>query len=400
MANIRPRKSTVTGEIISYEIRVYRGRAQDGTQLKPYTATWKPKEGATKKQIEKELHRFATLFEENCKNGMVATEKKTFADYACYVIDLKERNGLKHSTADRYKSLMERINDVDICGFGHMKLSDIRADNLNKFYAALAKPGTNQRTGEALSAKTIVEYHRFISSVFSQAVKENLLMFNTAERATPPKVPKHEAEAFEADEVIKIISAVEHEPIKWKVLTHVFIATGARRGEILGLRWKDVDLKNNTVYLCNNILYSKTKGIYNTTLKTDENRLISISAEVSAMLKAWRAEQAAELIKIGSKNQNTGYVFTQWDGTPMHPDSVTDYFAKLSDRYELPHINPHKFRHTQASLLINQGIDIVSVSKRLGHAKVSTTTDIYAHILQKADERVSDTISQLFYKNG
>lgn len=400
MANIRPRINKKTGKVISYEIRVYRGRDQDGVQLKPFTTTWTPAEGMTRKQTEKELQRFATLFEENCKLGNVATEKKGFSDYAGYVIELKERNGLKHSTAIRYRSLLERIKDVDVCGFGHLKLSDIRADTLNKFYAALSKPGTNQRTGEALSAKTIVEYHRFISAVLSQAVKEQLIPYNTAERATPPKVQKHEAEAFEVEEVTQIINAVENEPLKWRVLTHVFVATGARRGEILGLRWKDVDLKNNTLYLCNNLLYSKDKGIYNTTLKTGDSRLISVSAAVISMLKQWKSEQATELFRIGSKNVHSGYVFTQWDGSPMHPDSITDYFSKLSERYELPHINPHKFRHTQASLLINQGVDIVAVSKRLGHAKVSTTTDIYAHILQKADEKASDTISDLFYKQG
>ena len=90
---------------------------------------------------------------------------------------------------------------------------------------------------------------------------------------------------------------------------------------------------------------------------------------------------------------------TAEDGQPMHPDSPTDWLAKFSKRHNLPPIHPHKFRHTQASLLISEGVDILTVSKRLGHAKVSTTLDIYSHVLAKSDEKASDTLDDLIYNN-
>lgn len=397
MPNIRARTNK-DGKIVSYEIRVHRGRDADGKQLKPYTTTYKPREGMTEKQITKELNRIATLFEEECRNGLASTEQKTFSEYASYVIDLKEQSGLKHSTALSYKEKLERINDENLSGFGFMKLKNIRPEHLNKFYIALSKEGVNKKTGTGLSPKTILEHHRFISVVLENAFKEQLVPFNTAQRAMPPKQRKKEAECFELEEVTAIIDAVENEPIKWKALTHLFITTGARRGELLGLHWKDVNFDDNSIYLCNNLLYSPDRGTYCTTLKTGENRRVSISEEVLKMLRHLKTEQSKEQLQIGSKSVASGFVFTQWNGAPMHPDSVTDYFNKLSERFNLPHINPHKFRHTQASLLINSGVDIVAVSKRLGHAKVSTTTDIYAHIINKADERASDTISALLYK--
>ena len=244
MANITPRKNK-DGEVISYQIRVFRGRNADGTRLKDYMMTWRPTPGMTKRQIAKELERQATLFEEACKQGQVSIEKPTFEKYAAYVVELKERNGLKVKTAVRYKDMLKRIN----AEIGPIKLQDLRPDHLNRLYAKLAEPGQNKKTGGGLSAKTIVEHHRVISTILAQAVKEQLIPFNTAERATPPKLPKHEMDAFEVEEVQAILKVLETEPLKWQVCVQLLIATGARRGEIMGLRWEDVDWTENKLYL-------------------------------------------------------------------------------------------------------------------------------------------------------
>lgn len=167
MANVTPRKDK-NGKIISYQIRVFRGRDTSGSRLKDYMMTWKPDPDMTKRQIEKELARQTTLFEENCKLGNVSAEKPTFQKYAAYVLDLKERNGLKVTTAERYRDMLKRIN----AEIGPLKLQDIRPDHLNRLYAKLAEPGENKRTGSGLSQKTIIEHHRVISSILSQAVKE------------------------------------------------------------------------------------------------------------------------------------------------------------------------------------------------------------------------------------
>lgn len=398
MANISPRKNK-NGEIISYQIQVYRGRDSNGKKLKPYTMTWKSPKGWSDKRIEKELNKVATLFEEECHKGTVSTEKQTFEQYANYVINLKEKNGAKHRTIYRYRSLLKRIVDAENNGIGHLKLNDIRAEHLNRLYNTLSEEGQNHSTDGGLSAKTIIEHHRLISAVFSQAVKEQLVPYNTAQRATPPKLSKHEAEVFEIEDMQNIIEALEDEPLQWKALTYLLISTGARRGEILGLQWQSVDFKNNQLYLCNNLLYSPVKGVYSTTLKTNENRYVSVPSDVMEILKQWRDEQA-ELSYAMEDWVDTDYVFTQRNGKPMHPDTATCHLRRFSDKYNLPHINPHKFRHSQASLLINQGVDIVTVSKRLGHAKTSTTSDIYAHILNKADEKASEVLTDVLKFKG
>lgn len=391
MANITPRKDK-DGNIISYQIRVFRGRDASGKRLKDYMMTWKPEPGMTKRQIEKELARQATLFEENCKLGNISAEKPTFEKYAAYVMDLKERNGLKVTTAERYRDMLKRIN----AEIGPLKLQDIRPEHLNRLYAKLAEPGQNQRTGSGLSPKTIIEHHRVISSIFSQAMKEQLVPSNIAQRATPPKRPKKEMDAFEVEEVQAILEALESEPLKWQVMTHLLIDTGARRGEIMGLKWDKVLWDTSQLYLCENRVYTPRSGAVSTTLKTGESRYVSISSSVLDLLRRWQAEQVDYFKFLGITP--SGYVMTADDGQPMHPDSPTDWLAKFAKRHDLPPIHPHKFRHTQASLLISEGVDIMTVSKRLGHAKVSTTLDIYSHVLAKSDGKASSTLDDLIYR--
>lgn len=460
MANITPRKNKA-GEIISYQIRVFRGRSADGSRLKDYMMTWRPAPGMTQRQIAKELDRQATLFEENCKLGNVSTEKPTFEQYAAYVVDLKERNGLKAKTAFGYRQLLARINKE----IGPLKLQDIRPDHLNRFYGKLAKPGEKQGKRKAtatvdikawltahnlsqqrlaekekvghtsigaaikgeklhlntaeriagamggtitdffkvereaaapLSPKSILLIHRLISTIMEQAVKEQLIPYNTAKRATPPKLQQKEMKTLEAEEVQAILAALEKEPLKWQVCVNLLIATGARRGEVMGLRWENVDWNTNQLHLVENRVYIPATGTISNSLKSGESRYVTVSGSVIALLKRWRKEQAAFFFKLGISP--SGYILTSEDGGPAHPDAVTDWLPKFSKRHGLPPLHPHLFRHTQASLLIAQGVDILTVSKRLGHKKVSTTLDIYSHQVAKSDERASEALDELIYQ--
>lgn len=257
MANIQPRRDK-SGKLISYSIRVHRGRGSDGRQLKPWTATFDVSPTWSEKSARKKAEAFAATFEKECREGVTSDSRLKFEEYCNYVLDLKEQRGAKHSTIVRYKELTGRIYPA----IGHIKLKDLRADHLNTFYTELGKPGQNKRTGEGLSAKTILEHHRLISTVLDQAEKEGLVPFNVAAKATLPKVTKKEVNYFQPEQVAAIRDALETEPIKWKTLVHLFLITGARRGELLGLKWDKVDFSGCRIYICNNILYSPDRGIY------------------------------------------------------------------------------------------------------------------------------------------
>ncbi len=464
MANIQERRDK-SGKLISYSIRVHRGRGADGKQLKPWTATFEVAPTWTEKSAKKKAEAFAATFEKECRAGVTSDSRQTFQSYCDYVIDLKESRGAKHRTIQSYKGLTERIYPE----LGHIKLKDLRADHLNDFYTMLGKEGTRKRSakvtakvdlsallkekkatrsgialkagigsstvcaavkgktvtlraGQAiadalgvnmdkiftvhneagvLSAKTITEYHRLIHTVLEQAVKEGLIPFNMADRVTLPKVTHKEVTYFQPGQIAAIQDALKQEPIKWHTLVHLLMITGARRGEILGLKWDKVDFERNQIYICNNIGYSPDIGVFEGTPKTEKSkRYVALPAETMQLLKKYRAWQAQERLRLGGYYQDQGFIFARDDGRPMHPDSVGTWLTKFSKRHSLPHINPHAFRHTMASMLYFNGVDSVSISKRLGHAQVSTTANIYAHVMEEADQRNADILAEVFLKKA
>ena len=464
MANIQERRNK-DGKLISYSIRVHRGRGPDGKQLKPWTATFEVSPTWTEKSARKKAEAFASVFERECRDGITSDSRRTFQSYCDYALELKESRGIKHSTIVRYRELTTRIYPA----IGHIKLKDLRADHLNTLYTSLGKEGAGkgsthavakidiaailkdqsvtrasiaedtgvpirnvyaavkgepvsieaakaisaaigmklekvfsvQEESRTLSAKTIVEHHRLISTVLDQAAKEGLVPFNVASKATLPKVQKHEVNYFQPEQVDAIRTALEQEPIKWKTLVHMLLITGARRGEILGLKWDKVDFEGNKVHICNNVLYSVDRGIYEDTPKTStSDRFITLPVETMQLLRQYRKWQMEERLRLGEYYQDQGFLFAQDTGKPMHPDSVTDWLKKFSKRHGLPHINPHAFRHTMASMLYFNGVDSVSISKRLGHAQVSTTANIYAHVMEEADQKNADILADVFLKRA
>ena len=465
MANIQERRDK-NGKLISFSIRVYRGKDKDGKQLKPWTATYEVSPNQKEDAARKKAEAFAAQFEKDCKAGIATDTRLRFDEYSAYVIDLKEKNNqIKHSTVVRYKELSERVN----AEIGHVKIKDIRADHLNGFYTKLQEKGSKITTekavsntdlpgllknkkisrtkiatdtglapstvnaavrgesvssetakkicealdikfdksflvvmqDEGLSAKTVIEHHRFISSVLEQAVKEGLVPVNVASKAILPKVEKKKVNYFQPQEVAAIRDALESEPLKWKTLVHVFLITGARRGEILGLKWSAVDFVNNRIHIENNILYSPDRGVYEDTPKTEDSiRWISLPIETMNLLTAWKAKQDAGKEEKGKFYQDNDFVFCRDSGQAMHPDTVTDWMDKFAKRHKLPHINPHAFRHTMASMLYFNQVDSVSISKRLGHAQVSTTANIYSHIIAEADKQNADLLAGIFLKKA
>lgn len=220
-----------------------------------------------------------------------------------------------------------------------------------------------------------------------------LVMFNAASKATPPKLQRKEAETFQPEEIEKIRDCLESEPLKWKTLTHLLMITGARRGEVVGLEWSKIDWEHSQVLIDKALLYSTLSGVYADTTKTHTARFVKLPEETMQLLRQYRLWWLELRIKNGDRWMEGDYLFVRDDGAPIHPDTVTDWLNRFAKRHGLPNIHPHKFRHSMESLLYFNGVDSITISKRLGHAKVSTTTDIYSHLIKQADERASEGIA-------
>lgn len=181
-------------------------------------------------------------------------------------------------------------------------------------------------------------------------------------------------------------------------------STGCRRGEIVGLKWDKVNWDDSTILVDTTLLYSPDKGVYESDTKTHAARTIKLPKETMDLLRQYRVWQLETRLANGDRWQLSPYIFTRECGGAMSPETLSNYLKQFERRYGLPHIHAHKFRHSMASVLYFSGADPVSISKRLGHAQVSTTQDIYSHLIQQADtqsaERIADAVFRSEQKTG
>lgn len=392
MASLQERRNK-DGILISFSIRVHRGRGADGRQLKPYTTTFEVQPTWSEKTARKKAETFAANFERDCKNGIAADTKQTFEKYARYCISLKKERGAKRTTIDVYTRAIDRIAPI----IGGLKVADIRPDTINKLYTNLAENASNQLTGEELSGQTLALYHRVLHGIFRQAVQEGLIPFNPCDRVQPPKVSKKDPNYFSADEVSTILNAADSEPLMWRTMVNVMAFSGCRRGEILGLTWRNCDFVNNRIYIDRNVIYLSGEGVYVDSPKTQTScRFVAMPPIVMKLLQDYHAEQKQFISSVGSAFIYQDFVFTQRNGSPLNPHQVSTWLKNFGVRHNLPHINAHAFRHSVASAMIYNGVDPVSVSHRLGHSSAVTTLTIYAHEIADMQSTHAEMLADIF----
>ena len=224
------------------------------------------------------------------------------------------------------------------------------------------------------------------------------VVYNAAERASPPKAEKKKPDYYQPEELSEIIRALDNAPLKWKTITYILIDTGCRRGEVMGLKWESIDLKNRILTIERALLYTPETGTFEGPPKNGESRVIRIAPETVALLKDWKVEQDKMRAAAGPVWTETGFVFTKPTGEPILPESITQWLGDFSKKNALPHIHPHAFRHTVASMMIADGIDLVTAANELGHADATTTAKIYAHQISVAKAKAADIRSNIFAK--
>lgn len=374
----------------SYRIKVSCGYDINGKQM-VQTKTWKPDEGMTKKQIEKEVQRQAVLFEESCKIGQITASVK-FEAFAEQWFEEYAKLNLRSSTYEKMKQLPKRVYPA----IGHLRLDKITGRHIQQFINDLALNGKNLLNGNSLSRKTIVHHLNFISDVFSYAIKMDMLSDNPCRNVTVPKGESKEKEIYTIDELAQIFELLDRDdvPIKFRAFFKLAVYSGFRRGELLGLEWKDIDWENNLISVRRTSNYTAERGTYTDTTKTKKSkRTLKFPDYVMNMLRELKEEQDKEQNELGNKWTYTDRLFTQWDGKPMGNNSPYYWVKRFCKRNNLRFCDLHSLRHLHASLLINAGVDVVAVSGDMGHSCVGTTSNIYCHMFQEARAKNSEVIA-------
>jgi integrase len=251
-----------------------------------------------------------------------------------------------------------------------------------------------------LSPKSVRNIHGVLSSALSVAMSPSLRLVNrnVAKGADNlPDVPKRRNRAWTAEQLQRFLAHVDDDRLG--ALWRLMVVTGMRRGEVLGLRWADVDLERRTITVTNQRAIAGGRVVEGAP-KTDAGaRTTSLDAATVASLRAWKRDQNAERLLMGAGWAPGDYVFTHATGEPLWPQTVTAQFKRHAEALGLPTIGVHGLRHSAATWMLAKGISPKVVAQRLGHSHVSTTLQIYSHVLPAHDQEAADSFAAALVTN-
>lgn len=430
-----------TGEN-AYQITVSCGYDSSGKKIRKKT-TFKPELFTSKgnrkseKAVEKEVAAFAADFEKKVLTGHYAEgHTMTFEVYSKKYMEEYALINQAPLTLESTTAAIKLFN----AEFGYMTLESLNPLFLQHYInAMLQAPKASGKPG-TLSQGTVKRRAAVLSAMLSQAVRWNLIESNPMDRVQVKKndSPEEKLQFFTQEQAEAFLSALD-EPLYYqygtrkrtdskgnlyeiegyqaarttqsqlKLFFYMAMFTGCRRGELIALTWDDLNLQESSISITKSTCRVKGQIITKTTKTKKSARTIVVPAVVMELARKWKAEQARQHLLIGTQWQGENHIFIQWNGKQMGLETPYQAFHRIINNYnvnrspdapELPLIPLHGLRHTAATLLIGSGINIRTVSGRLGHSNPSTTLNIYSHALTELDRKASDALANALIKKA
>lgn len=333
----------------------------EGERYSQYVSASSPTEASRK------LASFVTEIE---KGNYSNQSSITFVEMAQMFLDKYAKNNLSDTTVINYKCQLNKYILDEIGGYKLNKLKKLHIQDLaNKLYEEYN-----------LSSKTIKNYINLVSSILEKAIEWGYINNNVASNINIPKnynKPKKEQEIYNNEEIKKLFEILQNESEPFKTMVYISFYTGARRGEVLALRWKDIDFDNNIIHIVQN----KIRKVDGTKIKETKNkRSRSFVAPQILMTK---------IKEIYNKQNKEDLLFN------YYPATYTRMWQEFIKRNSLKYITLHDLRHTNGSILASKGVDIVTIAKRLGHLP-ATASAYYLHAVSEEDKKASEKLDNLF----
>lgn len=294
-----------------------------------------------------------------------------------------KKTSLRPKPAGQYETIIK--NDL-LPAFGKARINQLNLNRINRYYARLVTEGRGVRTVRLI--------HSVLHSALEHARRIGLISRNPSHGAILPRYPDKEMMIFNEDQVTTFLIAAKSS--SYQLIYQLALATGMRQSEILGLKWEDVDWKNCTISVKRQAQYVNGQGIVFLEPKTRTGiRKIALGMTILEELSNHRKEQNELKFQRVDKWQEINLIFSTSNGTPISQRNLTRDFLKVIRRTELPRLRFHDLRHTAASLMINRGIPIITVSKMLGHSKASVTLNIYAHCVSESQFEAAKIMEEI-----
>lgn len=255
-------------------------------------------------------------------------------------------------------------------------------------------------TEESYAYETIHKFKRIVRAILSLAKKNRLVTDNyaSADYINFPKRPPHKIECMSDEDAKRFYKfLLDYPDIRYKTAMLLFLLTGLRRGEVAGLEWKDVDFEKREITVCRSVTTVNGYGMIEKEPKTETSkRTLAVPEVLIETLKEYKKWQDNRRVELGDYMQGNDYLFTQENGKRLYPSTFTGWLNKMLREANIDHYSLHSLRHTNITLQIAAGVPIVTVSARAGHARTSTTSDIYAYALRSTDRLAADKLGSIF----
>jgi len=343
----------------------------------------------SKKDARKELRRLLSQIDEGTD---VKPEAVTLGQYLGQWINSAAVSSLSPKTIERYGQL---VDGQIVPHLGALGLQKLRPVHIEEWHTKLLQSGRHD--GGGLAARTVGHAHRVLHKALQQAAKVGRVSRNVASIIAPPKVEASELEILSAEQVAEVLAKIA--PLPDYPIYATALATGMRRGEILALRWGDVDLDGAKLRVERSLEQTKAKGLRFKAPKTRHGRRsITLPEQTVSVLRELRKRQQETRLALGTgKLPPDALVFgtldeDTLDDLPRSPTALSKAWARAVDTLELPDVSFHALRHTHASALIAGGVDVLTLSRRLGHASPTITLNIYGHLFSNTDDKAAAAI--------
>jgi len=378
----RPKRGNGEGSIQQLPSGKWRGRLMVGYKSDG-RPDWRTFTGETRKAVQV----WIAKTRERADTGQLGDreqERQTYGEYLDRWLEAIKAN-VRTSTQKRY-SILVRVHVKP--ALGQVKLRDLRPDGLRAVYAKLL----DQKSG--LSPTTVRLVHTLIRKSLADAVNDGILASNPAARVRPPRRADFEAKPPTAEEVAKILTTADETDDRLTGLWTVLALTGARLGELLGLSWDDVSWDRNALEI-RRALEDVDEGapVLDAPKTNRARRLLTLGKDAVAALRAHRARQNAERLRLGEAYSDYGLVFPTSVGTALYERNVIRAFKAALRRAKVrDDIRIHDLRHYHITEAAHAGVSVKALSTRVGHASVAFTLDRYAHAFESADRDVADAV--------
>lgn len=258
-------------------------------------------------------------------------------------------------------------------------MTALRPQAIQSLYGRLQRDGRADGTG-GLSAKSVLRYHQVLHAALHHAVRWQVLARNPADAVQPPRAARRELTTIGAADVSRLLSAADDTPIG--SLARMAVMTGMRRGELLGLRWRDLDLDAGMAHVQQTAQRISGEGwVFRQPETRLSRRAIALSPATVRLVRRHRRQQVAERLLAGPAYQDRDLVFASAVGTPLEPGTIARTWTRVLAAAGVGHVRWHDLRHAHATLMLSAGVHPKVVSERLGHASVGITLDTYSHVL-------------------